>query len=297
MGVDQVMQMLNGKTEIKLVKFISDKGPNSCKECLKHHGEIFRLDDPNKPELPIHPNCRCKYEPIDTSNKNTAMLIGHRQIVENIVQNSDVAKNDAIEIAIQIMNARSANSKIKDQPVFLLFNGSKLGSSDGKLVLKAVSGVPVSKKTEFNKASTLGTVRQTTFKTFDYSIKRQGEENKGGLPQGLYSIECQESGSLLNGNLKKHGLGVNAWGNYHWRLLPDKNTDMRGRKPLSFTIHGGSDAQSAGCIDLTSQDTVFRKYLQSTGLTRIYVFVQYEQENVIIEEEKIISAPLMPFVY
>ena len=26
------------------------------------------------------------------------------------------------------------------------------------------------------------------------------------------------------------------------------------------------------------------------------VFVQYEQENVIIEEEKIISAPLMPFV-
>ena len=297
MGVDQVMQMLNGKNEIKLVKFISDKGPNSCKECLKHHGEIFRLDDPNKPELPIHPNCRCKYEPIDTSNKNTAMLIGHRQIVENIVQNSDVAKNDAIEIAVQIMNARSANSKIKDQPVFLLFNGSKLVSSDGKLVLKAASGVPVSKKTEFNKASTLGTVRQTTFKTFDYSIKRQGEENKGGLPQGLYSIECQESGSLLNGNLKKHGFGVNAWGNYHWRLLPDKNTDMRGRKPLSFTIHGGSDAQSAGCIDLTSQDTVFRKYLQSTGLTRIYVFVQYEQENVIIEEEKIISVPLMPFVY
>ena len=297
MGVDQVMQMLNGKNEIKLVKFISDKGPNSCKECLKHHGEVFRADDPNKPVLPIHPNCRCKYEPIDTSNKNTAMLIGHRQIVENIVQNSDVAKNDAIEIAVQIMNARSANSKIKDQPVFLLFNGSKLVSSDGKLVLKAASGVPVSKKTEFNKASTLGTVRQTTFKTFDYSIKRQGEENKGGLPQGLYSIECQESGSLLNGNLKKHGLGVNAWGNYHWRLLPDKNTDMRGRKPLSFTIHGGSDAQSAGCIDLTSQDTVFRKYLQSTGLTRIYVFVQYEQENVIIEEEKIISAPLMPFVY
>jgi hypothetical protein len=297
MGVDQVMQMLNGKNEIKLVKCISDRGPNSCKECLKHHGEVFRADDSNKPELPIHPNCRCKYEPIDTSNKNTAMLIGHRQIVENIVQNSDVAKNDAIEIAVQIMNARSANSKIKDQPVFLLFNGSKLVSSDGKLVLKAVSGVPVSKKTEFEKTSTLGAVKQTTFKTFNYSILRQGEKNKGGLPQGLYSIECKESGSLLNGNLKKHGLGVSAWGNYHWRLFPDENTDMHGRKPLSFTIHGGSDAQSAGCIDLTSQDTVFRKYLQSTGLPRIYVFVQYEQENVIIEEEKIISVPLMPIVY
>ena len=62
MELDQIMQMLNGKTEIKLVKFISDKGPNSCEDCLKHHGEVFQLDDPEKPELPIHPNCRCKYE-------------------------------------------------------------------------------------------------------------------------------------------------------------------------------------------------------------------------------------------
>ena len=62
MEFDQIMQMLNGKTEIKLVKFISDKGPNSCEACLKYHGEIFRLDDSNKPELPIHPHCRCKYE-------------------------------------------------------------------------------------------------------------------------------------------------------------------------------------------------------------------------------------------
>ena len=62
MDFEQIMQMLKGKTEIKLVKFISDKGPNSCEACLKHHGEIFRLDDPDKPELPIHPNCRCKYE-------------------------------------------------------------------------------------------------------------------------------------------------------------------------------------------------------------------------------------------
>ena len=62
MDLDQIMQMLNGKTEIKLVKFISDKGPNSCDACLAHHDEVFQADDPDKPELPIHPNCRCKYE-------------------------------------------------------------------------------------------------------------------------------------------------------------------------------------------------------------------------------------------
>ena len=62
MELDQIMKMLKGKIEIKLVKFVSDKGPNSCEECLKHHGKIFQADDPDKPDLPIHPNCRCKYE-------------------------------------------------------------------------------------------------------------------------------------------------------------------------------------------------------------------------------------------
>ena len=62
MELDQIMKMLNGKTEIKLVKFVSDKAPNSCEECLKHHGEILQADDPDKAELPIHPSCRCKYE-------------------------------------------------------------------------------------------------------------------------------------------------------------------------------------------------------------------------------------------
>ena len=54
--------MLQGKTEPKLVRFVSDKGPNSCKECLKHHNQIFAEDSKNIPKIPIHPNCRCRYE-------------------------------------------------------------------------------------------------------------------------------------------------------------------------------------------------------------------------------------------
>ena len=98
---------------------------------------------------------------------------------------------------------------------------------------------------------------------------------------------------FLNGNFKKHGFGVNAWGNYHWLLIPDEATDMRGRKPLSFTIHGGKVAQSAGCIDLTSQDTTFRNYLQSTGFKKIYIFVQYAQEIVIFKEELVSYYPFI----
>ena len=62
MELDKIMQMLKGKTEPKLVRFVSDKGANSCKACLEHHGKIFRADAADKPQLPIHPNCRCKYE-------------------------------------------------------------------------------------------------------------------------------------------------------------------------------------------------------------------------------------------
>ena len=68
---------------------------------------------------------------------------------------------------------------------------------------------------------------------------------------------------------------------------------MRGRKPLSFTIHGGKVAQSAGCIDLTSQDTTFRNYLQSTGFKKIYIFVQYAQEIVIFQEELVSYYPFI----
>ena len=67
MDFDQVMGMLKGKSEVKLVKFVSDKGPNSCEKCLAFHGKVFRADDPEKPELPIHPHCRCRYEELSES--------------------------------------------------------------------------------------------------------------------------------------------------------------------------------------------------------------------------------------
>ena len=85
MELDQIIQMLKGKTEIKLVKFISDKGPGSCEECLKHHGEVFQLDDPNKPKLPIHPNCRCKYELL-TPNE----VVSYQGEVQKINQAAEV---------------------------------------------------------------------------------------------------------------------------------------------------------------------------------------------------------------
>ena len=72
MDFEKIISRLKSETEVKLVRFISDKGPNSCAACLEHHGKIFKQDDPNKPLLPIHPNCRCKYEEL-TADKVTEL--------------------------------------------------------------------------------------------------------------------------------------------------------------------------------------------------------------------------------
>ena len=119
MDFDQVMQMLRGKTEIKFVQFISDKGPNSCKECLKHHGKIFRADDPNKPELPIHPNCRCKYVEFSLgvamqyeNNKKFQSFTNHNQFA---AKNVRLTKNMTYGISSgMILSAATLSSDKKE---------------------------------------------------------------------------------------------------------------------------------------------------------------------------------------
>ena len=95
MDLDQVMRMLKGKSEVKLVKFVSDKGPNSCEKCLAFHGRVFRADDPEKPELPIHPNCRCRYEELSESEvkeRQDKILEIKTQLVELGGRVADLAK-------------------------------------------------------------------------------------------------------------------------------------------------------------------------------------------------------------
>ena len=98
MELDKIMQMLKEKTEPKLVRFISDKGPNSCKACLKHHGKIFRADARDKPKLPIHPNCQCKFEEIDTADTKGEASTQNASKVRQILKNLPEAVQNALEM-------------------------------------------------------------------------------------------------------------------------------------------------------------------------------------------------------
>ena len=98
MELDEIMQMLKGKTEPQLVRFVSDKGPNSCKACLEHHGKIFRADAADKPQLPIHPNCRCKYEEVKESDAKTQSSGTNNSKIGQFLRNLPEAVQNVLEM-------------------------------------------------------------------------------------------------------------------------------------------------------------------------------------------------------
>ena len=67
MNIEELVEYINSITPSRLVRFVSEQGENSCRDCLKHHNQIFEENDKDRPKLPIHPNCRCKYEYLTNS--------------------------------------------------------------------------------------------------------------------------------------------------------------------------------------------------------------------------------------
>ncbi|MBD8006547.1 minor capsid protein [Bacillus norwichensis] len=43
------------------VEWVSALEKNTCAECADLDGSIFDIDDPSRPKIPRHPNCRCIY--------------------------------------------------------------------------------------------------------------------------------------------------------------------------------------------------------------------------------------------
>ncbi|MCL1892240.1 MAG: DUF2778 domain-containing protein [Alphaproteobacteria bacterium] len=102
----------------------------------------------------------------------------------------------------------------------------------------------------------------------------QNIKDKGPLPEGIY-IAKQEGYqehkdiSWLDKRISSTGLagswrgGTDSWGNQRVWLEPAKQNNMFGRS--GFSIHGGKDPGSLGCIDLTSLMSAFSKWFKSNG--------------------------------
>ena len=65
MDAEDINRALAEITEYKMKKylrFISEKSKTTCEECKKYDKMVFAEDDPSKPQIPIHPNCKCHYK-------------------------------------------------------------------------------------------------------------------------------------------------------------------------------------------------------------------------------------------
>jgi len=79
-------------------------------------------------------------------------------------------------------------------------------------------------------------------------------------------------------------------------LTPTKDTDLLGRDG-SFTIHGGNDPESAGCIDVTSNDWKLKDYLRVLPQKEIYIVTKYPERNVSVTIKEPQSYPVPRISY
>ena len=95
--------------------------------------------------------------------------------------------------------------------------------------------------------------------------------NKGPIPEGSYMVDPANTQSMISdwkayskwdGGCWSKG-GKNAWGTIRTWITPTKETNTHGRS--GFSIHGGKDPGSAGCIDLTNNNNKFHAWLKSYG--------------------------------
>lgn len=121
---------------------------------------------------------------------------------------------------------------------------------------------------------------------FDNSRERQRMVNQGPIPEGEYWINPQEilrieDTSFWNQLKGMFGRGYFPGGKYSWgegkiNIYPYK-VDVDGVERGNFTVHGGEDPGSAGCIDLMGNDVDFFKFIEKYRgeLDRIPITVSY----------------------
>lgn len=115
----------------------------------------------------------------------------------------------------------------------------------------------------------------------------QSLRDQGPLPQGEYRFRVSEMqrfedldavDKVIGGiGLGPWRGGTNAWGRRRFWLTPSANSEMFGRD--GFSIHGGKDPGSAGCIDLTDEMDEFAELMSALGQDEVAVKVEYGSDG------------------
>lgn len=294
MDLERTQLELNRTSLPQYIKFVAESNNKTCLDCQRWDGKIFDKNAPNRPVLPLHPNCRCKYQDIPANTKISTLHAEKQHTVAALVRKHNISTEQAESLAEQILIAKMENKKLDSESIFLIFNGRYLASSDGSLMLNAVSGKPVSEKHSSWSPTNMTGAEQTVTRIFNYSYERQGIKNTGGIPEGLYYILQSETRSIITSPVS-HFFGRRGWGSYSWSLHPCENTNTRERS--GFFIHGGSESTSAGCIDLREHDITFNSFLYRSAKKKLYIYIRYPEENVSVSEKNMVLPTFNPGNY
>ena len=70
MDLEKIQAELNRATLPRYIKFVAENNSKTCIDCQRWDGKIFDNNDTNRPLLPLHPNCRCKYKNMPTNTQS-----------------------------------------------------------------------------------------------------------------------------------------------------------------------------------------------------------------------------------
>ncbi len=140
------------------------------------------------------------------------------------------------------------------------FDGENLNLyKDGKLLssMKAMSGLPEYQKKEYQSLEGAGPIPDGTYYINKNLVDKYGVRD---WLKDMFTSETNWSG------------GEDAWGNIRYWLDPDPKTDTMDRD--GFSIHGGKNFGSAGCIDLEKNIEPFMNQVNKCERGRIPVRVK-----------------------
>ena len=217
----------------------SEDDERICDDCASHNGEVFE-DKDDIPDVPVHPNCRCWIEEVKLDDNGKPI-------------SSKVYKGQKPEVPKNDKEPQSEKTQTFDKPVdikegqYAKFDGKTLTIyQNGKVVASwnAVSGKPGYKSPEY-----------------------QNLKSTGPIPEGTYVARKKDFQNRDDyGPIKKYTSwpgGERGWGKNRVWLEPSKETNTFGRN--GFSIHGGEEPGSAGCIDLTNEMPDFANWFKNNG--------------------------------
>ena len=74
MNIDEIVSRISETSSPQYWRFVSEKSSSTCTQCSNFDGKIFSSEDPAKPVLPLHPNCRCRYTQATAEEAENAMI-------------------------------------------------------------------------------------------------------------------------------------------------------------------------------------------------------------------------------